>query len=66
MLAFGPITISSPILLSELAVLVAGLAVMLLVSVVLLGRALRPLATLTETIHRIDPLLPAAAVSAKG
>jgi len=62
-LAFGPITISSPILLSEMAVLVAGLAVTLLVSLVLLGRALRPLATLTETMHRIDPLSPGRRVA---
>jgi two-component system, NarL family, sensor histidine kinase UhpB len=62
-LALGPITISSPILLGELAVLVAGLAVMLLVSLALLGRALRPLATLTETMHRIDPLSPGRRVA---
>ena len=62
-LAFGPITISSPILLGELAILVAGLAVMLLVSLTLLGRALRPLATLTETMHRIDPLSPGRRVA---
>jgi len=46
-----------------LAILVAGLAVMLLVSVALLGRALRPLATLTETMHRIDPLSPGRRVA---
>ena len=36
-LAFGPFTVSAPILLGELSVLVAGLAIMLLVSHALLG-----------------------------
>jgi two-component system sensor histidine kinase UhpB len=53
-LAVGPVTISSPIALQELAILIAGLAVMLLVTLVLLGLALRPLATLIETMAGID------------
>jgi two-component system, NarL family, sensor histidine kinase UhpB len=58
LLTVTPITISAPIKLDQLAVLVAGLATMLLLSLGLLYRTLRPLKTLTETMRRIDPMSP--------
>jgi two-component system sensor histidine kinase UhpB len=58
LLAIGPITISSPVLVSELAVLGVGLGTLLVVTLMLLRRTLRPLDTLTRTMHRIDPLSP--------
>jgi two-component system sensor histidine kinase UhpB len=58
LLTVTPITISAPIKLDQLAVLLAGLATMLLISLGLLYRTLRPLKTLTETMRRIDPMAP--------
>ena len=63
LLAIGPFTVSEPVRISELAVLFAGLAVMLGLTFFLLHRTLRPLETLTETMRRIDPLSPGQRVS---
>jgi two-component system sensor histidine kinase UhpB len=63
LLAVGPFTVSQRVLLSELAVLLAGVAVMLAVTFFLLHRTLRPLQTLTQTMRRIDPLAPGQRVA---
>jgi two-component system sensor histidine kinase UhpB len=57
-LALAPITISSPLHLQELVVLLVGLTVMLFATIAVLHRTLRPLEDLTETMRRIDPLSP--------
>jgi two-component system, NarL family, sensor histidine kinase UhpB len=57
-LVTGPLTVSDPVLASEVAALTAGLALMLVVTLVLFRRTLRPLQTLTATMRRIDPLSP--------
>src|SRR5689334_8169977 len=62
-LAFGPFTLSEHFVLKEVLVLAAGLVIMLLVTLALLHRTLRPLATLTDTMRRIDPLEPGRRVT---
>ena len=57
-LIFAPITISVPVALTELVVLLLGLVLMLAVYHVLLNRALAPLERLTALMRRIDPLAP--------
>ena len=57
-LAFTPLTISFPVALTEVVVLVCGLGAMLLVNAALLRRAMRPLRQLGTTMRRIDPLHP--------
>ncbi len=58
LLALSPITIHARIRLIELVVLLGGLVVMLLVDLVLLRHALRPLARLTRVMGKIDLLRP--------
>jgi two-component system, NarL family, sensor histidine kinase UhpB len=65
-LVFAPITVSVPIALAELAVLVAGLVVMLVLTAVLIRPAFRPLMTVTETMREIDPLAPGQRVPVIG
>jgi two-component system sensor histidine kinase UhpB len=57
-LVFSPATISSPIVVSELLVLFAALAVTLLLNVLLLERAFGPLDELRRLMQRVDPLAP--------
>jgi two-component system, NarL family, sensor histidine kinase UhpB len=63
LLAVSPITISAPIKLDQLAVLLAGLVVLLLVTLAILRRTLSPLEELTQTMREIDPLSPGQRVS---
>jgi two-component system, NarL family, sensor histidine kinase UhpB len=58
LLVFAPVTISVPVTLAELAVLLVGFVVMLGTFHVLLHRGLRPLEQLTALMERIDPLQP--------
>jgi two-component system sensor histidine kinase UhpB len=58
LLASGPVTVSDPVHIREVAALAGGLALMLVVTLVLFRRTLRPLEKLTETMRRIDPLSP--------
>jgi two-component system sensor histidine kinase UhpB len=58
LLSLSPITISAPIALEQLALLLAGLAVMLGLNLVLLRRVLSPLFTLTEVMSAVDPDRP--------
>jgi two-component system sensor histidine kinase UhpB len=58
LLALSPITISAPIKLGELALLLGGLAAMLALNLVLLRRVLSPLFRLTEVMSSVDPDRP--------
>jgi two-component system sensor histidine kinase UhpB len=58
LLALGPVTISVPVTLAELAVLLVGFVGMLVTFHVLLHRGLQPLEQLTAVMERIDPLTP--------
>jgi two-component system, NarL family, sensor histidine kinase UhpB len=58
LLVFTPVTISVPVTLAELAVLLVGFVAMLGASHVLLHRGLHPLERLTALMQRIDPLTP--------
>jgi two-component system sensor histidine kinase UhpB len=57
-LVFAPITVSVPTTPAEVAVLLAGFTVALLMYFALLRRALAPLERLTRLMRRIDPLAP--------
>jgi two-component system sensor histidine kinase UhpB len=63
LLSLTPITISAPIALEQLALLVAGLAVMLALNLILLRRVLSPLFTLTEVMGSVDPDRPGRRLS---
>jgi two-component system, NarL family, sensor histidine kinase UhpB len=65
-LVFAPVTVSVPPHATEIAVLVAGLAVMLAINLVLLRRAFHPLDHLAETMRRHDPLSPGGRVAVEG
>src|SRR5690349_7219960 len=57
-LALAPITVSVPVALTELVVLVAGMLLMLALDFALLRPAIRPLRTLSDAMRAIDPLEP--------
>jgi two-component system sensor histidine kinase UhpB len=57
-LVLSPATISFPIAIAELIVLVGGLAAMLAIDLALLRRAFGPLRRLTALMQDIDPLRP--------
>jgi two-component system sensor histidine kinase UhpB len=57
-LVFAPVTVSVPPHLTELIALAAGLAGILVITLVLLRPAFRPLDQLAETMRRHDPLSP--------
>jgi two-component system sensor histidine kinase UhpB len=63
---FAPITVSIPVALTEVLVLAGGLAAMLVLTLVLLRPAFRPLLTVTETMRTIDPLTPGQRVPVVG
>jgi two-component system sensor histidine kinase UhpB len=65
-LVFAPITVSVPVALSELVILLAGLAVLLTLNLVMLRPAFRPLDHLAETMRRHDPLSPGERVTVDG
>jgi two-component system, NarL family, sensor histidine kinase UhpB len=58
LLALSPATVSFPIALAELIVLIAGLGAMLAIDLVLLRRAFGPLRRLTAMMRGVDPLRP--------
>jgi two-component system, NarL family, sensor histidine kinase UhpB len=58
LLVFAPVTISVPVTLGQLAVLLAGFVAMLVAFHLLLHRGLHPLEQLTAVMERIDPLAP--------
>jgi two-component system, NarL family, sensor histidine kinase UhpB len=57
-LALTPITVSFPIALAELVALAGGLAAMLALNFVLLGRVFGPLGRLASVMREVDPLRP--------
>lgn len=58
LLSLTPVTISAPIALGQLALLLAGFAVMLALNLVLLRRVLSPLFTITRVMSAVDPDRP--------
>ena len=58
LLIFAPVTISVPVTLTQLAVLLVGFVAMLVAFHLLLHRGLRPLEQLTTVMDGIDPLTP--------
>jgi two-component system sensor histidine kinase UhpB len=58
LLIFTPVTISAPVTLAELAIIVAAVVAMLGTTFFLLRRALSPLHELTALMHSVDPLDP--------
>jgi len=66
LLAVSPLTISAPVLVTEVTVLAAGLVLMLAVTAVLLRTSLRPLDGLTELMARVDLLRPGERLAVHG
>jgi two-component system, NarL family, sensor histidine kinase UhpB len=58
LLALAPVTVSIPIALTELIVLVCGMVALLIVDLVLLRPAFAPLHGVAEAMREIDPLRP--------
>ena len=66
LLVFSPATVSTPIVLRELAVLGVGLTLLLAVNAFLLRATLRPLDGLTALRQRVDLLRPGQRAEADG
>ena len=65
-LVFAPVTVSVPIGVGELIVLAIGLVVVLVLNLLLLRPAFRPLDELAEAMRRHDPLAPGERVPVDG
>jgi two-component system, NarL family, sensor histidine kinase UhpB len=65
-LVLAPVTVSVPIAIGELIVLALGLVAVLLLSLLLLRPAFRPLDELAEAMRRHDPLAPGERVAVDG
>jgi two-component system, NarL family, sensor histidine kinase UhpB len=65
-LLLGPVTVSTPVVLTEAVVLIAGLAAMLVANAVLLRLGLAPLARLTRTMSTVDLLRPGTRLPVTG
>ncbi|UQS31547.1 HAMP domain-containing sensor histidine kinase [Streptomyces fradiae] len=65
-LLLGPVTVSTPALLTEAVVLVAGLAALLVANALVLRVGLAPLARLARTMSTIDLLRPGPRLPASG
>jgi two-component system, NarL family, sensor histidine kinase UhpB len=65
-LLLGPVTVSTPVVLTEAVVLVAGLGAMLVANAVLLRLGLAPLARLTRTMSTVDLLRPGTRLPVTG
>jgi two-component system sensor histidine kinase UhpB len=66
LLVLGPITVSTPALLTEILILVAGLAVLLIANAALIRLGLAPLERLTRAMTTIDLLKPGPRLTASG
>jgi len=66
LLLLGPVTVSTPVLVTEAAVLVAGLSAMLIANAVVLRVSLAPLQRLTRAMSTIDLLRPGRRLEAGG
>jgi two-component system sensor histidine kinase UhpB len=60
-LVLSPATVSTPVVLTEVAVLAIGSALLLMVNAVLLRATLRPLDGLSALMERVDLLRPGSA-----
>jgi two-component system sensor histidine kinase UhpB len=65
-LVLAPVTVSVPVAAEELVVLAIGLVAVLVLNLVLLRSAFRPLDELAEAMRRHDPLAPGARVPVDG
>ena len=65
-LALSPLTVSAPVLITEVAVLAVGLVLMLVATAVLLRASLRPLDGLAELMERVDLLRPGERLAVRG
>jgi two-component system sensor histidine kinase UhpB len=65
-LVVSPATVSSPIHLTELVVLIAGLIALLIVNLLLVRRSFAPLGRLTGLMRRIDLLTPGQRLDVTG
>jgi two-component system sensor histidine kinase UhpB len=65
-LALAPVTVSVPVALRELVVLLVGLVALLALNLLLLRQAFRPLDQLADTMRRHDPLSPGERVPVDG
>jgi two-component system sensor histidine kinase UhpB len=66
LLIVTPVTISAPIAIAEVAILLLGLTALLLANIVLLRRLLLPLRRLTDLMGRVDPMRPGRRLEALG
>ncbi|MFI1646975.1 histidine kinase [Streptomyces avidinii] len=66
LLLFGPVTVSTPVVLGEAVVLLAGLAAMLIANAVLLRIGLAPLGRLTRAMSAVDLLRPGSRARVEG
>jgi two-component system sensor histidine kinase UhpB len=65
-LVFAPVTVSIPVAATELAVLVGGLVGLIVMNLVLLRPAMRPLDELATAMRTHDPLTPGGRVAVDG
>jgi two-component system sensor histidine kinase UhpB len=65
-LVFGPLQMSAPVTLTESLGLVAGIALALAISLVLMRPAFRPFDELADRMRRHDPLAPGERVDVEG
>jgi len=65
-LLVGPVTVSTPVVLTEAVILLAGLVAMLVANAVLLRLGLAPLARLTRTMTTVDLLRPGTRLQVSG
>jgi len=66
LLVFSPVTVSAPIVATELAILAVGLLTALVLNALLLRASLRPLDGLTALMERVDLLRPGERLAATG
>ncbi|MFG1910225.1 HAMP domain-containing sensor histidine kinase [Kribbella sp. NPDC048928] len=66
LLLWAPVTVSVPVLFTEAAVLIGGLAVMLVANAVLLRVGLAPLARLNRRMSTVDVLRPGQRLPVRG
>jgi len=66
MLVFSPATVSSSLVAAEVAVLAAGLVVVIAVDFVLLRRTFGPLERLAGLMRRVDPMSPGRRIALDG
>lgn len=65
-LALGPLTVSAPVTLTQLGILLAGLVTTLIISLVLMRPAFRPFDELADRMRRHDPLAPGERIHVNG